>query len=137
MNLWEQQFRAVRLIAMAMLVTIPLYAVVGEIAGPAQPGDFAIYRLVFFVVSATAGLMGFQLRARMISDTEDILRRTPDDEAAAQRWAGAHIAASGMAEVIGVCGLALRLVGGTLLESLPFYVIAMGLMLAWMPRRPE
>lgn len=137
MNLWESRFRTAGLIAVALLATIPLYALIGEIVGPAQPGDFAIYRLIFFVLSATAGLMGFQLRARMIPAAEDVLRRAPGDEPAAQRWVAAHIAAAGLAEVIGICGLTLRLVGGTLLESLPFYIIAMGLMLAWMPRRPE
>lgn len=137
MNLWEQRFRATRLIAIALLATIPLYALVGEMAGPAQPGDYATFRLVLFVVSATVGLMGFQLRARMIPAAEDTLRRAPNDETAAQRWVAAHVVALGMAEVIGVCGLALRIVGGTLVESLPFYIIAMGLMLAWIPRRPE
>jgi hypothetical protein len=137
MNLWEQRFREARLIAFAFLATVPSYAAIGELAGPKKPGDFANFRLVFFVVTVSVALMGFQVRARMIPAALDALRRSANDAAAAQRWTTAHMASLGMAELIAVCGVALRFLGGTLLESLPFYILSMGLMLAFFPRRPD
>ncbi|MGH9794135.1 MAG: hypothetical protein ACRD5G_05125 [Candidatus Acidiferrales bacterium] len=93
-------------------------------------------RLVFFVACATAALIGFQFRARMIPAAMDALRRNPGDADASQRWLSGHIIPYALAEAVAACGFALRFLGGTFYESFPFYAVALGLLLAWMPRRP-
>jgi hypothetical protein len=119
------------------LPTIPLYALVGEFIGAWASLDIAPVRLGFFIVAATGVLLSFQLRARWIPSAVDALRRSPNDAQAAQRWYSAHYVSLVCAEIVGLFGLSLRLLGGTLFESLPFYIIGFGLTLAWFPRRPD
>ncbi|MGH9816844.1 MAG: hypothetical protein ACRD5F_13805 [Candidatus Acidiferrales bacterium] len=139
MKAWDLRMRTARIIHLAFLLSVPILAVVGEFAGGlADPGEvesFAVIRLVFFVACATAALIGFQFRARMIPVAMDALRRSRGDSDASQRWLSGHIIPYALAETVAVCGFALRFLGGTLYESLPFYAIALGLLLAWMPRR--
>lgn len=141
MKAWDLRMRTARIIHIAFLLSVPVFAVVGEFAGGlADPGEvenFAVIRLVFFVACATAALIGFQFRARMIPAAIDALRRNPGATDASQRWGSGHIISYALAEAVAACGFALRFLGGTLFESLPFYVVAFGLLLAWMPRRPD
>jgi len=136
-TLWQQRARQARIVAIMFLVTIPLYAGVAEQIGSLASLDIAPMRLGFLIVSATAALLAFQLRARWIPAAIEELRRTPNDAQAAQRWHSAHFASLAIAEVIALFGVSLRGIGGTLYESLPFYIIGFGLMLAWFPRRPD
>jgi hypothetical protein len=137
MNLWEQRARQARVIAIPFLATIPLYALAGEWIGSRASLEVAVVRLAFFVVSATTALIAFQLRARWIPAAVDALRRSPNDAGAAQRWYSAQFVSLVIAETIGLFGFALRVLGGSLFESLPFYIVGFGLMLAWFPRRPD
>jgi hypothetical protein len=136
-TLWQHRARQARLVAALFLVTIPCYAVAGEALGALASLEIATVRLGFFIVSATAALLGFQLRARWIPAAVEDLRRSPNDAQAAQRWHSAHYISLAIAEGIGLFGFALRILGGTLFESLPFYIISFGLILAWFPRRPD
>jgi len=136
MGLAEERIRAARIMHLALVATAPMYGVVGELADPA-PGDYATFRLIFFVISVTAAMLGFQVRARMIPAALDTIRRQPHDADGWQRWTAAHITSWVAAEMVVLLGFVLRFVGGTLLESLPFYIIGMGLLLAWAPARPK
>lgn len=136
-TLWQQRSTQARIVAIVFLATIPLYAVIGELLGALASRDIAVVRLAFFVASATGALLAFQLRARWIPAALEELRRAPDDAQSAQRWYAAHFASLAMAEGIGLFGLALRILGGTLFEGLPFYIVGFGLMLAWFPRKPD
>lgn len=136
-SLWQQRSTQARIVAIVFLATIPLYAVMGELLGALASLDIAVVRLGFFVVSATGALLAFQLRARWIPAAVEELRRAPDDPQSAQRWYAAHFVSLAMAEGIGLFGFVLRILGGTLFESLPFYIVGFGLMLAWFPRKPD
>lgn len=136
-TLWQQRATQARIAAIVFLATIPVYAVMGEFLGALASLDIAVVRLGFFVVSATGALLAFQLRARWIPAAVEDLRRSPDDAPSAQRWYATHFASLAMAEGIGLLGFALRILGGTLFESLPFYIVCFGLMLAWFPRKPD
>lgn len=140
MKAWDLRMRTARIIHVAFLLSVPVFAVVGEFGGgladPREVENFAVIRLVFFVACATAALIGFQFRARMIPAAIDALRRNPGATDASQRWVSGHIISYALAEAVAACGFALRFLGGTLFESLPFYAVAFGLLLAWMPRRP-
>ncbi len=140
MNTWDLRMRTARIMHIAFLLSVPVFAVVGEFAGgrtePSEVQGFALIRLAFFVACATAALIGFQFRARMIPAAIDALRRNPGDADASQRWLSGHIIPYALAEAVAACGFALPFLGGTLYESFPFYAIAFGLLLAWMPRRP-
>ena len=137
MNSWEEKLRATRAVHAMFLVTVPFYAATAEFVAPNEPREFAVFRLAFFVASAVTAVLGFQIRAKMIPVAEDVLRRNPGEPNAAQSWYTAHFLSFVAAEAIALFGLVLRFVGGTLLESLPFYIVGLGLLLAWMPRRPS
>ncbi len=136
-TLWQQRARQARIVAIVFLVTIPYFAVMAEWLGSRASLDIAPIRLGFFIVSAAAALLAFQLRARWIPSAVEELRRSPNDAQSAQRWYAAHFIPLAVAEGIGLFGVSLRAIGGTLYESLPFYIIGFGLMLAWFPRRPD
>jgi hypothetical protein len=137
MKSWEAKLLNLRIIHGAFLASIPLYAVIGEVAGPEQPGDFAVVRMVFFVASATGVLVGVQFRLRLLRAAQETLHREPKNPVALQQWMSGQIVSFAVAEAVAVCGLALRFLGGTLFESVPFYVVPFGLLLAWLPRRPD
>ena len=140
MKAWDLRMRTARILHVAFLLSVPIFAAVGEFAGShtetSEVQNFAVIRLVFFVACAAAALIGFQFRARMLPAAMDALRRDPGDADASQRWLSGHIIPYALAEAVGACGFALRFLGGTLYESLPFYAVALGLLLAWIPRRP-
>lgn len=136
MQSWKASLTSLRIIHACFLASIPLYAVIGEVAGPKQPGEFALVRLVFFIASVTGVLVGIQFRVRLLRAAQETLHHEPENPVALQQWMTGQILSFAVAEAVAVCGLALRFLGGSLFESVPFYVVPFGLLLAWMPRRP-
>ena len=124
-----------RIVHLAILVTIPLYAFAGEMIGP-PPGDVGfLYKILVAAAMADLGLFTF-FRITMLRSAEEILAVRPDDAATLGRWLAANIVTFMLCETIALFGLVIRFLGGDLVKAGPFYGVALLLLLLVFPRRP-
>jgi hypothetical protein len=82
-----------------------------------------------------AGIALF-FRRKRIGPAIDRLRDQPDDRGAMQSLTAASILSVVLAESIVLLGYALRFLGATRWQSVPFYLAGIFLMLLWWPKRP-
>jgi len=76
-------------------------------------------------------------RKLMVGKAEQVLRTNPEDHAAAQRWLSGQILTLALAEAIALYGLVLRFLGASRLESMPFGILGIALMIVFRPTRIE
>jgi hypothetical protein len=130
----EASVRVLRTIHSVLLFSVPLYALVGEGLARRTYRPGLALPLTLSMVAAVALLVALLTRARMVQTAQMILRRRPGDALALANWrAGCLISLVGC-ESVALCGFALRIAGHPLAQALPFYLVAVGLMLAWTPR---
>lgn len=137
MSAAEDKLRTLRVIHAALLLSCLIYAYIGEVAGPEESKDMKLFLMAFGFLGATNLGIAMLLRPRFVGAAEEILRRSPDDATALQRWMTGHFVLYAMCESVALFGLVLRILGATLVQVLPFYGAAVLLMLVWVPRRPE
>lgn len=134
----EASLRLLRLLQAAMLLSIVLYALVGEMAGPrhSRPIHPALVLALAMAACCTV-LIAFFLRRVMIFRSAGRLMEQPGDAAALSRWRAGYIVTFALCESIALYGLILRMLGQTLGQSAPFYLAGFLLMLYFGPRRPS
>ncbi len=133
----NDKLQVLRLVHAALLLACVLYAGIGEFAGPKEPKDATLLLMVLGFLGVTdLGLAAF-LRGRWVGAAEEALRRSPEDASALQRWMTGHFVVLALCEAVAIFGLVLRMLGGTLIQALPFYGASVLMILAWRPRRPE
>jgi|GraSoiStandDraft_30_1057271.scaffolds.fasta_scaffold25216_2 F0F1-type ATP synthase membrane subunit c/vacuolar-type H+-ATPase subunit K len=133
----ESSVRLLRILHAAMLFSIVMYAVVGELAGPRQPHPMNPgFVLGLAMVSACTVLVVFLVRRTMVLRAAGVLAQQPSDAAALTRWRTGHIVTYALCESIAVYGLVLRMLGQTLGQIAPFYLAPFLLILYFVPRPP-
>jgi len=129
--------RTVRLIQVAMLVSIALYVVVGEkVALHAPTPNSTLFFAISFVSISTVGVI-FVVRRTLVMQSEGVLRERPDDAVSMARWKSGYIVTFALCETLALFGLVLRLMGFTLSQVWPFYLGGFALMLFFAPRAPR
>ena len=123
-----------RIIHAVLLVSVLLYAAIGEKVGPAEPRDLKILPQLFALPAILNVGIALFARSRVVRAAEEALRLPPDDAPALARWRAGNILALALCESVALLGFVLRVLGGTLLISAPFYGAAFLLMLLWAPR---
>ena len=103
---------------------------------PKSPKDVWTFLLVFGLLSFSDISGAFSIRMRYLGTTEETLSSNPEDQVALSRWRSGQIISLVMCQTIALFGLILRLLGGTSLQTIPFYLISTSMMLVWWPRRP-
>jgi hypothetical protein len=129
--------RTVRLIQIAMLVSIALYVVVGEkvaLHAP-TPNSTLFYGISFISISMVGAI--FVVRRTLVMPSEGVLRERPDDVVNLARWKSGYIVTFAFCETLALFGLVLRLLGFTLSQVWPFYLGGFALMLFFAPRAPR
>jgi hypothetical protein len=130
----ELNVRQTRILHAVMLFSMFLYAVVGEKMGPAaSPLQPSFYRAFVVLAAALVGV-ALILRSRILMPAVEALKAHPDDPVAWTRWRFGNILTFVLCESVALFGFALRMLGGNLAASLPFYAAAILLMLIWAPR---
>jgi Mn2+/Fe2+ NRAMP family transporter len=134
--------RVVRLIQVAMLVSIALYAVVGEKFAhtltrgfTSNPADTLFHALSFISISIVGATV--VLRRTLILPSEAVLKKKPDDNLAAARWRAGYVFIYALCEILGLFGLVLRMDGFTLVNIWGFYLGGFLLLLLYSPRVPR
>jgi len=128
--------RTVRLVQIAMLVSVGIFVVVGEVVRP----PFAANPTILYAASvASIGLVGALLvvRRTLVLESEAQLREKPGDALILSRWRTGYIAMYALCETLALFGLALRLVGFSIDHVWPYYAGAFVLLLLFWPRVPR
>jgi len=126
----------VRVVRIAMLASIVLYVVVGELMGRTAAANNAL----FYTLSlASMSILGAALvvRRTLVLPAEALLREKPTDQLAQARWKAAYIFLYALCEVLALFGLILRLAGFTLVHMWGFYLGGFLLLLLFSPRVPQ
>ncbi|MGD0793800.1 MAG: hypothetical protein ABR920_18705 [Terriglobales bacterium] len=130
--------RLVRQVQIAMLVSIALYAVAGEmLAGKLthDPANTLFHALSFISISLVGATV--VVRRTLVLPSEAALKERSDDSLAVARWKTGYLFLYALCEVLGVFGLILRLSGFTLANVWGFYLGGFLLLLLYSPRAPR
>jgi len=133
----EPARKIVQMIRVALLGSIALYVFVGERASPIPPAapDRNLYFALTLIAITTLGMI-FAVRRLFVLRAEVELGAQPEDTAALNRWRSGYIIIYALSEAVALFGLVLRILGFTLSEVTPFYLVGFVLILLFGPRRP-
>jgi len=131
----ENAVKIVRLIQIAMLLSVGMFVLAGEMVG-------SIPRLsnptLFYALSlATITIVGVILvvRRTLVLQSAATLAARPNDVATLNRWRAGYVMTYALSEAIAMFGLVLRLIGFTLSQVAYFYIAGFILLLFFGPRR--
>jgi hypothetical protein len=130
--------RLVRQVQIAMLVSIALYAVAGEmLAGKLahDPANALFHALSFISISLVGATV--VIRRTLVLPSEGLLKERSADSVAVARWRAGYLFLYALCELLGVFGLILRMSGFTLGNVWGFYLGGLVLLLLYSPRAPR
>jgi glycerol uptake facilitator-like aquaporin len=128
--------RTVRLIEIAMLVSIGMYVVVGEMAGRhLNPDATVLYAISFASISVVGAIL--VVRKTLVLESEARLREKPGDGVLLARWKMGYIVTCALCEALALFGLVLRIMGFALTHVWPYYAGSSVLLLLFWPRAPR
>ena len=130
--------RLVRQFQIAMLVSIALYAVAGEmLAGKLahDPANALFHALSFISISIVGATV--VIRRTLVLPSEGLLKERSDDSVAVARWRTGYLFLYALCELLGVFGLILRMSGFTLGNVWGFYLGGFVLLWLYSPRAPR
>ncbi len=128
--------RTLRTIQWAMLGSILLYAVVGELL--ASGGRTANPSLTYFITTAGVATVGaiFVVRRTLVLRSAESLASQPDDLLTLNHWKSGYVATYALCEALALYGLVLRFTGCNFEQSAPYYLGGFILLFFFAPRRP-
>jgi hypothetical protein len=132
----DSSLRNARIVAALLFLSALLYILIGETVSTESPRDVKSFLLVFGLLTLWDVSSAFAIRTRYLESATRTLRSNPEDHVALHRWKFGQIAPLAMCEAIALFGLVVRFLGGTSLQTIPFYLISASMMVVWWPRRP-
>jgi len=128
--------RTLRAVQWAMLGSILLYAVIGEIIGPGTRAvDPSLNYILTTVGVAIVGVI-FVVRRTLVFRSAEGLASSPDDSVSLSHWKSGYFATYVLCEALALFGFILRLLGNSFQQSLPFYIGGFALLFFFGPREP-
>ena len=130
--------RLVRQVQIAMLVTIALCVVAGEmLAGKLahDPANALFHALSFISISLVGATV--VIRRTLVLPSEASLQERSDDTVAVARWRTGYLFLYALCDLLGVFGIVLRMAGFTLGNVWGFYLGGFLLLLLYSPRAPR
>ena len=129
--------KTLRTLQWAMLVSILLYAAVGEVLGPRISHVDPTLSYVFSTLAV--GIVGtiFVVRRTLVLRAASTLASQPDDDLSLSQWRTGYIVTYALCEALALFGLVLRFRGSEFEQSLLFYVGGFALLFFFRPRPPE
>lgn len=134
MSTAQETVKIVRILNGVFLISIPMYAAVGELFGQTGGGAGKIVRGAVIAVSLMNVGIAQLFGRKMVTAAEGALARNASDDAALGRWRQGHLITYVLCESVAMFGLAFRMLGGEPMQAAPLYVLAFALMLVWAPR---
>ena len=128
--------KTLRAVQWAMLASILVYGIVGEVVGPVARGVDPALSYIFSTLAV--GIVGtiFVVRRTLVLRAAENLATHPDDGLSLNHWQTGYIATYALCEALALFGLVLRFRGCQLQQSLLFYVGGFVLLIFFRPRQP-
>ncbi|HLV85457.1 MAG TPA: hypothetical protein VKV39_00670 [Candidatus Sulfotelmatobacter sp.] len=128
--------KTLRAVQWALLASILLYVVVGEMIAPRAT---RIDQTLSYILSSLAvGIVGtiFVVRRTLVLPATASLSSSSEEELTLSQWKTGHIATYALCDALAIFGLLLRLRGSSLQQSLLFYVGGFVLLMFFRPNVP-
>jgi cytochrome b561 len=128
--------RTLRAVQWAMLASIVLYGVVGELVGPRT--SYVNQTLSYIFTSLSVGIVGtiFIVRRTLVTRAQSALSLNSEDGLGLSHWKTGYLATYVLCESLALFGLVLRFQGASLRQSVLYYASGFVLMLFFRPIRP-
>ena len=128
--------KTLRAVQWAMLASILLYGIVGEVVGPvARAIDPSLSYLFTTLGVAIVGVI-FVVRRTLVLRAAESLATHPDDDLSLNHWRTGYFATYALCEALALFGLAQRFLGSSLQQSAPYYIGGFVLLFFFRPRQP-
>ncbi|HEX8811064.1 MAG TPA: hypothetical protein VF742_03640 [Terracidiphilus sp.] len=129
--------KTLRAVQWAMLASILLYGLVGEVVGPAARSvDPALSYLFTTLAVAIVGAI-FVVRRTLVLRAAESLVVQPEDMLSLNHWRTGYLATYALCEALALFGLIQRFLGSTLQQSALYYVGGFVLLFFFRPRQPD
>lgn len=129
-------FKMLRLVQFAMLASVALYWVVGEVVKPVvRPLDPTLSYLLTTLGVALVGTI-FVVRRTLVLRAAESLATNPEDELTVGHWRTGYIATYVLCETLALFGLIQRFLGGAPAQSVPYYLGGFVLLWFFRPKLP-
>jgi hypothetical protein len=136
MSALASQIRPLRIVHSILLVSVGLYAFLGEIQSQKGYELNPVLEIGFAVCAAWTVAVAIFLRRSMVAGALEVFRSDPENSRALQRWRLGQIISMVLAESVALCGFALRFVGVPVVRVIPYYLASVLLFLWFRPSEP-
>lgn len=120
---------------MALILSIPIFAALMELGRERGSKHWTIWHWVVTGLALWSVFEAFRFRRLWVTPSLRLLVSDASNARALRKWEVGQIIALSNAEAVAIYGLVVRTVlHGTLSEALPFYVVALLLLLVLTPR---
>ncbi len=128
--------KTLRAVQWAMLASILLYGIVGEVVGPVvRAVDPSLSYLFTTLGVAIVGVI-FVVRRTLVLRAAESLATHPDDNLSLNHWRTGYFATYALCEALALFGLAQRFLGSSLQQSAPYYIGGFVLLFFFRARQP-
>jgi hypothetical protein len=128
--------KSLKMIRVALLTSIVLYVVIGEVMPHAAVRPQNVFFMMFTGVAVVMVIAGFMVRRLMIAPAEKEVATSAQASVFLHRWRGGYIVTFAFSEAIALLGFVLRTLDFTLSQVAPFYIVGFALLVFFGPRYP-
>ncbi|MFZ0862563.1 MAG: hypothetical protein ABR881_09275 [Candidatus Sulfotelmatobacter sp.] len=128
--------KTLRAVQWAMVASIVLYGIVGEVLGPVSRGVDPTLSYLFATLSVAIVGAIFVVRRTLVLRAAESLTTRPEDSLSLNHWRTGYLATYALCEALALFGLVLRFRGGPLQASVTYYLGGFVLLLFFRPRLP-
>ena len=132
-----QALKTLRAVQWAMLASIVLYGILGEVVGPVPRGVDPSLSYLFTTLAVAAVGVILVVRRTLVRRAGQSLRARPDDSLSLNHWRTGYIATYALCEALALFGLILRFRGSSWQQSILYYLGGFVLLLFFRPRQPD
>lgn len=132
----NKALHTLRVVQWALLASIVLYAIVGQVAGPATRGVDPTLSYLFATLSVAIVGSILVVRRTLVMQAAESLAARPDDPLSLNHWTTGYIATYVLCEALALFGLILRFRGSPPQASFTYYVGGFVLLLFFRPKLP-
>ena len=122
MYLMRSTVKTLRTLQWAMLGSILVYAVLGEVLGSGARSVDPSLSYVFTTAGVAIVGVIFVVRRTLVLRSAESLASHPDDSLTLGHWKSGYVATYALCEGLALFGLILRFMGCSFQQSLPFYI---------------
>jgi len=131
-----QTLRILRLVQWLMLLSILIYAVLGEVVGPHGRTVNPTINYLFSTLGVAVVGVIFVVRRTLVLRAAESLASRPDDNLSLDHWRTGYIVTYALCEALALFGLVLRVLGCNFQQCLPFYIGGFVLLFFFRARKP-